>query len=105
MSEYDVIISSSHAVSKGVITGPDQIHISYVHSPIRYAWDFQHQYLRESGLDKGLKGLLAKYLLHKIRIWDYRTAAGVNHFIATRILSHGVLIKFMEDKLMLFILL
>jgi glycosyltransferase involved in cell wall biosynthesis len=91
MSSYDVIISSSHAVSKGVITGPDQIHISYVHSPIRYAWDFQHQYLRESGLDKGLKGWIAKYLLHKIRIWDYRTAAGVNnfignsHFIARRI--------------------
>jgi len=81
MSAYDVVISSSHAVAKGVITGPDQIHISYVHSPIRYAWDFQHQYLRESGLDKGLKGWLAKYLLHKIRIWDYRTAAGVNHFI------------------------
>ncbi|MCI1897999.1 MAG: glycosyltransferase family 4 protein [Enterobacter sp.] len=81
MSAYDVVISSSHAVSKGVITGPDQIHISYVHSPIRYAWDFQHQYLRESGLNKGIKGWLAKYLLHKIRIWDYRTAAGVNHFI------------------------
>lgn len=81
MSAYDVVISSSHAVSKGVITGPDQIHVSYVHSPIRYAWDFQHQYLRESGLNKGLKGWLAKYLVHKIRIWDYRTAAGVNHFI------------------------
>lgn len=81
MSAYDVVISSSHAVSKGVITGPDQIHISYVHSPIRYAWDFQHQYLREAGLNKGIKGWLAKYLLHKIRIWDYRTAAGVNHFI------------------------
>ncbi|WP_235234573.1 glycosyltransferase family 4 protein [Mangrovibacter sp. MFB070] len=81
MSAYDVVISSSHAVSKGVITGPDQIHISYVHSPIRYAWDFQHQYLREAGLSKGLKGWVAKYLLHKIRIWDYRTAAGVNHFI------------------------
>jgi glycosyltransferase involved in cell wall biosynthesis len=81
MSAYDVIISSSHAVAKGVITGPDQIHISYVHSPIRYAWDFQHQYLRESGLDKGIKGWVAKYLLHRIRIWDYRTAAGVNHFI------------------------
>lgn len=39
MSAYDVVISSSHAVSKGVITGPDQIHVSYVHSPIRYAWD------------------------------------------------------------------
>ncbi|QEM90884.1 glycosyltransferase family 4 protein [Kosakonia radicincitans] len=81
MSAYDVVISSSHAVAKGVITGPDQIHISYVHSPIRYAWDFQHQYLREAGLDKGLKGWIAKYLLHKIRIWDYRTAAGVTHFI------------------------
>lgn len=81
MSAYDVVISSSHAVAKGVITGPDQIHISYVHSPIRYAWDFQHQYLREAGLDKGLKGWVAKYLLHKIRIWDYRTAAGVTHFI------------------------
>lgn len=82
LSTYDVIISSAHAVSKGVLTGPDQLHISYVHSPIRYAWDLQHQYLRESGLDRGLKGWLAKWLLHKIRIWDYRTAAGVDYFIA-----------------------
>ncbi|WP_418612013.1 glycosyltransferase family 4 protein [Klebsiella pasteurii] len=82
MSGHDVILSSSHAVAKGVLTGPDQLHISYVHSPIRYAWDLQHQYLRESGLSKGLKGLVAKYLLHKIRVWDYRTANGVDHFIA-----------------------
>ncbi|MDM6938192.1 glycosyltransferase, partial [Klebsiella michiganensis] len=82
MSGHDVILSSSHAVAKGVLTGPDQLHISYVHSPIRYAWDLQHQYLRESGLSKGLKGLIAKYLLHKIRLWDYRTANGVDHFIA-----------------------
>lgn len=82
VSSHDVIISSSHAVAKGVLTGPDQLHISYVHSPIRYAWDLQHQYLRESHLDKGVKGILAKYLLHKIRQWDYRTANGVNHFIA-----------------------
>lgn len=81
LSAYDVVISSSHAVAKGVITGPDQIHISYVHSPIRYAWDFQHQYLREAGLDRGIKGWVAKFLLHKIRIWDFRTAAGVDHFI------------------------
>ncbi|HDZ2471386.1 TPA: glycosyltransferase, partial [Klebsiella pneumoniae] len=72
----------SHAVAKGILTGPDQLHISYVHSPIRYAWDLQHQYLRESGLSEGLKGFIAKYLLHKIRIWDYRTANGVDHFIA-----------------------
>ncbi|QUY49823.1 glycosyltransferase family 4 protein [Serratia plymuthica] len=82
VSGHDIILSSSHAVAKGVLTGPDQLHISYVHSPIRYAWDLQHQYLREANLDKGLKGMLAKWLLHKIRMWDYRTANGVDHFIA-----------------------
>ncbi|WP_109240865.1 glycosyltransferase family 4 protein [Klebsiella michiganensis] len=82
VSKHEIILSSSHAVSKGVLTGPDQLHISYVHSPIRYAWDLQHQYLKEAGLDKGLKGALAKYLLHKMRIWDTRTANGVDHFIA-----------------------
>jgi glycosyltransferase involved in cell wall biosynthesis len=82
LSAYDLIISSSHAVSKGVLTGPDQLHISYVHSPVRYAWDLQHQYLKESGLDHGIKGLLAKWMLHKIRLWDYRTAAGVDCFVA-----------------------
>jgi len=81
LSGYDLVISSSHAVSKGVLTGPDQLHISYVHSPIRYAWDLQHQYLRESGLETGLKGWVAKWMLHKIRLWDYRTAAGVDHFV------------------------
>lgn len=82
VSSHDIILSSSHAVSKGVLTGPDQMHISYIHSPIRYAWDLQHQYLRESGLNRGIKGLLAKWLLHKIRMWDYRTANGVDHFVA-----------------------
>lgn len=82
VSAYDVVLSSSHAVAKGVLTGPDQLHISYVHSPIRYAWDLQHQYLKESGLDKGIKAFIVRWLLHKIRLWDYRTAHGVDHFIA-----------------------
>jgi glycosyltransferase involved in cell wall biosynthesis len=82
VSAYDVVISSSHAVAKGILTGPDQIHISYVHSPMRYAWDLQHQYLKESGLTKGLKGWIAKYLLHKMRLWDQRTANGVDYFVA-----------------------
>lgn len=82
VSDADIVISSAHAVAKGVLTGPDQLHISYVHSPMRYAWDLQHQYLRESGLDKGLKGWITKCLLHKLRLWDYRTANGVDHFIA-----------------------
>jgi glycosyltransferase involved in cell wall biosynthesis len=82
LSGYDLVISSSHAVSKGVLTGPGQIHISYIHSPMRYAWDLQHQYLRESGLDRGVKGWLAKWMLHKLRIWDMRTANGVDQFVA-----------------------
>ncbi|EMN5859953.1 glycosyltransferase family 4 protein [Pluralibacter gergoviae] len=82
VSKHDVVISSSHAVAKGVITGPDQLHISYIHSPIRYAWDLQHQYLTEAGLNKGLKGFLSRVILHKLRMWDYRTSNGVDHFIA-----------------------
>ncbi|SYO25208.1 Putative Glycosyltransferase [Klebsiella pneumoniae] len=82
VSSHDIILSSSHAVAKGILTGPDQLHISYVHSPIRYAWDLQHQYLREAGFNKGIKASIVKYLLHKIRLWDYRTANGVDHFIA-----------------------
>lgn len=87
VSGYDLIISSSHAVAKGVLTGPDQLHICMCYSPIRYAWDLQHQYLKESGLDKGAKGWLVRWLLHKIRIWDSRTAAGVDHFVA---ISHFI---------------
>lgn len=82
LSGYDVIVSSSHAVAKGVITGPDQVHISYVHSPARYAWDLTHQYLKQSKMDKGIKGYITKRLLSKFRIWDYRTANGVDQFIA-----------------------
>ena len=82
LSGYDLIISSSHAVAKGVLIGPDQTHVSYVHSPIRYAWDFQHQYLRESGMEKGLKSSIARLILHYVRMWDQRTAAGVDHFVA-----------------------
>lgn len=82
VSGYDVIISSSHAVAKGVLTGPDQLHICYCHSPIRYAWDLQHQYLNEAGISNGLKSWLTRYILHKIRMWDYRTANNVDYFIA-----------------------
>lgn len=82
LSAYNLILSSSHAVAKGVIVGPDQFHISYVHSPIRYAWDLQHQYLKESGLESGIKSWLVRLLLHRIRLWDQRTQYGVDEFIA-----------------------
>ena len=82
LSGYDLVISSSYAVAKGVLTGPDQLHISYIHTPIRYAWDQQHHYLTDSYLGTSLKGLLARLILHYIRIWDYRTANGVDVFLA-----------------------
>ncbi len=82
LSAYDVIISDSHAIAKGVLTGPDQLHINYTFTPIRYAWDMHHAYLQQANLDKGLKGFLAKSLLHYIRIWDLRTVPSVDHFVA-----------------------
>ncbi len=81
VSGYDLVISSSHAVAKGVITGPRQLHLCYCHSPIRYAWDLQHEYLREAGL-AGASGWPARWLLHRIRMWDARTANGVDRFAA-----------------------
>ncbi|MGF6609705.1 glycosyltransferase involved in cell wall biosynthesis [Paraburkholderia sp. WSM4175] len=82
VSAYDVVISSSHAVAKGILTGPDQVHISYVHSPIRYAWDLQHQYLRQSKLTNGPKSALARLILHYMRNWDIRTSNSVDGFVA-----------------------
>src|SRR4051812_26422270 len=73
LSDYPLVLSGSASIAKGVITGPDQLHISYVHSPMRYAWDLQHQYLDEAKLDKGLSGMIARWILHRARMWDLRT--------------------------------
>lgn len=82
LSEYDVVVSSSHAVAKGVLTGPDQLHVSYVHSPMRYAWDLQHQYLHQSGLDRGAASWLVRAVLHYLRTWDVASSQRVDWFIA-----------------------
>lgn len=87
LSGYDLIISSSSCVSKGVITGPDQVHICMCYTPVRYAWDLQHQYLQEAGMAKGLKSWIARIILHYIRMWDLRTVNNVDHFIA---ISHYI---------------
>jgi glycosyltransferase involved in cell wall biosynthesis len=78
---YDLVISSSHAVAKGVIVSPDALHVSYVHSPMRYAWDLQFTYLRQERL-RGLRGFVLRWLLHRLRLWDHRSAAGVDRFVA-----------------------
>lgn len=82
LSHYDVIFSSSHAVAKGVLTRSDQLHICYCHTPMRYAWDLTHQYLKEQSLEKGAKSLIARLILHYIRMWDVTTSPRVDYFIA-----------------------
>ncbi|MFD2183539.1 glycosyltransferase [Rhodoplanes azumiensis] len=81
LSGYDLVLSSSYAVAKGVLVGPDQVHVSYVHSPMRYAWDLQHSYLRESGYGR-VKSAVARMVLHRMRLWDSRTASGPDAMIA-----------------------
>ncbi|MFB2772100.1 glycosyltransferase [Pelatocladus sp. BLCC-F211] len=79
---YDVILSSSHAVAKGVLTSPEQLHICYCHSPMRYAWDLTFDYLHQSKLGKGVPGWITRYLLHNLRIWDVSSANRVDYFVA-----------------------
>ncbi len=82
LREYDVILSSSHAVAKGVLTTSEQLHITYCHTPIRYAWDLYFEYLETSGLKKGLKGLFAKWTLHNLRKYDFVSAQRPDYIIA-----------------------
>ncbi len=79
---YDRVISSSHSVAKGVLTGPDQPHIAYIHSPMRFAWDLQADYLQSGGMRAGPLNAAARLMLSLMRVWDARTANGVDHFIA-----------------------
>ena len=81
-SEYDLIISSSHAVTKGLIKRPDQLHISYCHSPMRYAWDNAELYLNQANISKGLKGFAARATINYLRKWDLKTAIRPDYLIA-----------------------
>jgi glycosyltransferase involved in cell wall biosynthesis len=82
LSNFDLVISSSYAVAKGVLVGPDQTNVSYVHSPMRYAWDLQHQYLREAKLTRGPRSWVTRALLHYLRGWDTHSTNGVDRLIA-----------------------
>lgn len=82
LSEYDMVISSSHSVAKGVITRSDQLHVSYCHTPMRYVWDLYHLYLRQMGLTKGIKGNIVRLIFHYVRMWDYLASRRVDIFVA-----------------------
>ncbi len=79
---YDVILSSSHCVAKGVLTSPQQLHICYCHTPMRYIWDLTFDYLSSSRMGRGFQGWLTRYLLHQLRQWDVIAANRVDYFIA-----------------------
>lgn len=82
LTEYDAVVSSSAAFARGVLTRPDQPHLCYVHSPIRYAWDEQFSYLQQGRLGYGPKGLAFRYFTHKLRTWDVRTGSGPDIMLA-----------------------
>lgn len=82
LSDHDVVVSSSYAVAKGALTRSDQLHVSYVHSPIRYAWDLYHDYLEAEGIGERLRNLLARPILHYMRLYDVSTAPRVDVFVA-----------------------
>jgi len=82
LSPYELVISSSHSVAKGVRTHSGQLHICLCHSPARYAWDLEAQYLAQTGLDRGVLGWLARLQLARFRRWDVRASARVDRFVA-----------------------
>ena len=82
LSEYDLIISSSHAIAKGVLTSPDQLHISYVHTPMRYAWDQMNTYLKKSTLSKIGFEIPLRFMLYKLREWDFYSSQRIDFIIA-----------------------
>jgi len=84
---FDLVISSSHAVAKGVITHPDQAHICYCHTPMRYAWDMKEAYLNDAGFRLPGMDAYVRKTLKRLRQWDYFTATQVDAFLAN---SHNV---------------
>jgi glycosyltransferase involved in cell wall biosynthesis len=81
LRSYDIVISSSHAVAKGVITGADQLHLSYVYTPLRYAWDLYQDYMAYDEMSRGLKSWVARVVLHYVRLWDVTSANRVDAYL------------------------
>ena len=103
LSRYDLIISSSHAVAKGVISGPDQLHICMCYSPMRYAWDLKFQYLNSNSKKISLKRLLQAYFLHRLKQWDFISSQGVDQFIAiSRFINRRIQKCYRRDSVVIY---
>lgn len=82
LSRYDLIISSSHAVARGAIAEPNQLHIAYMNNTMEYVRGLSDLYLQSAGLDKGLPGLIARAMLRYVRNWDANTGDRVDRYVA-----------------------
>jgi glycosyltransferase involved in cell wall biosynthesis len=82
LNNFDIIISSSHCVAKGVITPPESCSICYCHTPMRYVWDRYYDYFLKDRSIKGLLKYIVKFFSHYLRIWDETSSARVDYFIA-----------------------
>ncbi|MFA9262861.1 MAG: glycosyltransferase [Undibacterium sp.] len=80
-SKYDVVLSDSSSYAKGIITRPETLHISYVHTPMRYAWDDCQKYTQDFGFPRFIKKLVP-FFMNPIRLWDKASADRVDHYIA-----------------------
>ncbi len=81
LQDYDLVLSSSHCVAKGIIPRPDSLHISYVHSPMRYAWNQYFSYFSKQRLNI-ISRILIPPVIHWLRVWDESSTRRVDHFIA-----------------------
>jgi glycosyltransferase involved in cell wall biosynthesis len=81
LKDFDVVISTSHCVAKGIISGPNTLHISYLHTPMRYVWDMYHDYFKNENLGWIVR-LLTPVFANYLRMWDVSSSNRVDKFIA-----------------------
>lgn len=82
LNDYDIVLSSSSSVAKGIITNPNTMHICYCHSPMRYGWEFSYEYAGKMAGGSNIKKRILKYFLSAIRLWDNASSDRVDYFIA-----------------------
>lgn len=97
LSDYDIVLSSNTAYSHGIITNTSTKHYCYCHSPMRYAWDWTHEYMQEQNLGRIKRGL-ATYMLNKVRMWDQVSADRADKYIANSKTVHGRIKKYYRKE-------
>jgi glycosyltransferase involved in cell wall biosynthesis len=102
LTEFDVVITSSHACAKGVITRPDAINICYCYTPIRYVWQLYHEYMRLEEMSR-LKKLLIPPIMNYLRMWDRLAADRVDEFVGiSRIVAQRIRKYYRRDAAVIY---